>query len=330
MGAVLDRIALAPIHDQTVRALVEGALLQFQAFVLVLLRFAGLLTVGPVFGVSLVPANLRIFLVLILTLLVTPTVQDRGRILFQRLDQNHDGLLTADEVPDALATRFQTLHRNADLPPTSALTLEQFRLPTRFPKTLADAAWTGVGEFALGLVLGIGVLTILSGLQLAGDLIDQQTGASLGEIANPGLDITGSVTGQFLFTFATTVLLVMQPTGYHLTMISALVDTFQTMPPGDAFVSLSAIDLLRNLVHDSLVLGFQLAAPLLATMSLVALTMGFLGHSVPQINILVIGFPVRALISLSVLLLSLTGIAKMVIDVVPHAIDSLRQVLVGF
>ena len=84
-------------------------------------------------------------------------------------------------------------------------------------------------------------------------MIDQQTGLSLGQIANPSLNITGSATGQFLFLFATTILLVMRPTGYHLAMLSALVETFHSLPLGEAFVTTSAIDLLRDLVHQSIV-----------------------------------------------------------------------------
>jgi flagellar biosynthetic protein FliR len=129
--------------------------------------------------------------------------------------------------------------------------------------------------------------------------------------------------------FAATVLLVMQPTGYHLTMLSALVETFRSIPLGEAFVTTEAIDLLRDLVHQSLVLGIQIAAPLMAAMSLVALTMGFLGHSVPQINVLVVGFPVRALMSLTVLMASLSGVARLVVDVVPRVIDALHHALAG-
>jgi flagellar biosynthetic protein FliR len=185
------------------------------------------------------------------------------------------------------------------------------------------------GEFALGLILGIGVLTILSGMQLAGEMIDQQTGLSLGEIANPALEINGSVTGQFLFMLSVTVLLVLEPAGYHLMMTRALVETFQTLPVGDAFVDASAIDLLSSLVHESLVLGVQVAAPLLATMSMVGLTLGFLGYTVPQINVLVVGFPVRAIINLLILTVTLSGMARVVIDLIPNVIDRLQHALMG-
>ena len=91
-----------------------------------------------------------------------------------------------------------------------------------------------------------------------------------------------------------------------------------------------AIDYLRDLVHLSLVLAVQVAAPMLAIMSLIALTMGFLGHTVPQINVLVVGFPIRALANMLILLLTLSGAARLVVDLVPAVIDNMRGILTGY
>ena len=323
MDTLLDRLTLAPIHDQALRLVMQGALTQFYAFTLVLVRLSGLMIVGPIFGQRLVPGNLRVLLILSLAFLITPAVHDHSRLLFDKLDTNHDGRLTADEVPESLRTRYEMLRHAAGKEEADGLTPSEFQSALRPARTILDYARVALCELAVGFSLGLGVFTLLTGLLLAGDLIDQQTGLSLGQIADPSLNITGSVTGQFLFQFGVTVLLVMQPTGYHLTMLSALVSTFQSLPLGEAFVSMSAIDLLRDLVHQSLILGVQVAAPLLASMSLVALTMGFLGHSVPQINLLVVGFPIRAAVSLLVLTASLSGIARAVVDLVPATIDAL-------
>jgi flagellar biosynthesis protein FliR len=318
---------VAPIHDQALRLVMQGALTQFYAFTLVLVRLSGLMIVGPIFGQKLVPANLRVLLVLTLAFLITPAVHDHSRLLFDKLDANHDGRLTGDEVPEAFGARYEMLRQAAGKDESQGLTQSEFQSVLRPPRTFLDYGKVAICELALGFSLGLGVFTILTGLILAGDLIDQQTGLSLGQIADPSLNITGSVTGQFLFQFGMTVLLVMQPTGYHLTMLSALVSTFQSLPVGEAFVSLPLIDLLRDLVHQSLILGVQVAAPLLAAMSLVALTMGFLGHSVPQINVLIVGFPIRGVVSLLVLASSLTGITRSVIDVVPATIDALVRAI---
>ena len=325
MNAVLDHLSVAPIHDQALRLVMQGALTQFYAFTLVLVRLSGLMIVGPIFGQRLVPGNLRVLMVVTLAFLIAPAVHDHSRLVFDTLDSNRDGRLTGEEVPDAFRGRYEKLRQAAGKEETEGLTRSEFQCVLRPPRTLLDYAQVAICELALGFSLGLGVFTILTGLILAGDLIDQQTGLSLGQIADPSLNVTCSVTGQFLFQFGVTVLLVMQPTGYHLTMISALVSTFQSLPVGEAFVSLSLIDLLRDLVHQSLILGVQVAAPLLASMSLVALTMGFLGHSVPQINVLVIGFPIRGAVSLMVLAASLSGITRTVVEVIPATIDALAR-----
>jgi len=327
------------VDDLLHRALIEpfgrvllGQLLTgFYTFTLVLLRMAGLMTIGPLFGQSLVPPNVRILLVVTLSILITPALRGQERIGFVRLDADHNGRLTRAELPEQFDGRFDRLLRAAgkNSEPAAFLTIDEFHQTAQIPSTVFDYAWIGVAEFALGLVLGLGVLTILAGLQLAGQLIDQQTGISLGEIANPGLDMNGSVTGTMLFLLGMTLLLLIKPIGGHLMMVSALVETFQTLPVGEAVVSSSSVDLLGDLVHESLVLGVQVAAPMLAVMSLVALTMGFLGHTVPQINVLVVGFPIRVLLSLGILTLAISGVGRVLVDTIPDVIDRLGTVLSG-
>ena len=71
------------------------------------------------------------------------------------------------------------------------------------------------------------------------------------------------------------------------------------------------------------VLAVQVAAPVLATMALVSLAMGFLGHTVPQVNVLVVGFPVRALVNLTVLAGSLTALRWNLAERLPGVIEHL-------
>ena len=85
------------------------------------------------------------------------------------------------------------------------------------------------------------------------------------------------------------------------------------------------LDLLQTLMHQSLVLSIKVAAPLLAISALISISMGYLGHTVPQINVLVIGFPIRAMISLIVLVFTLSGAADIVVESIPSAIDQLSR-----
>jgi flagellar biosynthetic protein FliR len=320
----LDQHLIDPILQWSNRELLALAMQHFYAFTLVLVRVSGLMTIGPVFGMSVVPANVRVLIVVTLSLLVTPTLSRQQEAGFDRLDLDRDGQLTQAEIPEVLRVRF-------DIPSDSeeSVTLAQYRTAPHVPQTLFEYAWLTAGEFVLGLVLGLGVLAILSGLQLAGEIIDQQSGVALGEIASPGLEISGATTGRFLYLFGITALLLAHPLSGHLQIVGALLESFQTLPVGEAFVSITAVELLRDVVHQSLVLGIQAAAPVFAVMSLVGITMGYLGHSVPQIQVLVLGFPIRAILSFLVLAVSLTGIGRQVCDVVPAVIDALRAALTG-
>ena len=329
MDAFLSNAAAERLAEFVERTMLDSAMTGFYAFTLVLVRMSGLMVIGPLFGQSIVPANVRILLVLALSVLVTPSLQDQVRIGFHRLDTNQDGVLEQSEIPDHLQPRFERLLRNSGTPDNPGLRERDFLIPPEIPPTLIDYAWTIAHEFVIGFLLGLGVFTILSGLQLAGQIIDQQTGLALGEVFNPGLDVEGSLSGQLLYLLGVVVFLICPPLNGHLAVLAALLETFQTLPIGDVVVVSSMYELLRNILQQSFVLAIQVAAPILATMSLVALSMGFLGHTVPQINILVVGFAVRAMVSLVVLALSLSGMGYAVADQVPAVIDSLRAALTG-
>lgn len=327
MPPFVERFALDPVAQLAGRELLAWGTLQFYAFVLVLLRMAGLLTIGPLLGQPLVPGNVRILLVLSLGFLVTPTLSARSDAGFAKLDVDGNGRLVRSEVPEALLPRFDRLLARSGLPEETGLDRQTFRPPLQVPGTVLAFAWVGATEFALGLVLGLGVQTLLSGLELAGTLFDDQSGLGFARIVDPSFHMDSTVTGRLMYLLGVSAWLLLEPVGGHLRMVGTLIETFETLPAGEAFVSASAVDYLSDLVHQSLLLGVQVAAPMLAVMSLASLAMGFLGHSVPQVNVLVLGFAVRPLISLLVLALTLSGAARAVVDAVPTVLDDLARLL---
>jgi flagellar biosynthetic protein FliR len=311
-------------HSSAPQAALLFLTTRFYTFLLVLIRMSGMMLIGPVFAQSIVPARLRVLLVVGLAFLITPALDDHNHATFSRLDTDHNGRLVRDEVPEPLSDRYEALLLELGRSGDWGLHEHEFYFPPLVPDTLLGLAVCLAGEFALGAVLGIGVMTILAGLQIGGQMIDQQTGLALGEIFNPGTDISGTVTGRTFYLLGVTAFLVMEPLGGHLLMMRTMLDTFQTMPVGEAYVTGASIDLMRDLVHQAFVLALLVAAPLLAVMALVAVAMGFLGHTVPQINILVVGFPLRSMISLAIIALTLSGAAKAAVDEVPAVIDQLR------
>jgi flagellar biosynthesis protein FliR len=68
------------------------------------------------------------------------------------------------------------------------------------------------------------------------------------------------------------------------------------------------INIALGALNGAFELGLRVAAPLLAIVCLETVVMGYLSKSVPQLNVMSIGFPVRIIIGLSVIIASLAAI----------------------
>lgn len=207
------------------------------------------------------------------------------------------------------------------------LTPLQLSAATPAFSTVLDLAFVAATELAVGAAMGLGLTILLGGLQLAGDVADQQAGFSLGQVFNPQTGDMASPTGSFLVWVATAALVAAEPFGVEERIVSGVLDTFAAMPPGRAAVSPQLVTTLSALVGQSLVLAVKVAAPLVAAASLVSVALGFLGHTVPQINVLVLGLAVRAVVSLLLLAVSLGPMGDVVLAMGLDALDAVAAAL---
>ena len=314
--------ALTPALSHPLTAWASG---RFLTFLLVFFRVAGLMTVGPVFGTPVVPPNVRVLLAVALAVVLFPALPDRAAETFAALDADRDGVLLGGEVPPAVADSLAW--RGLDVPP-GGLTRAAFAATAK-PRTPAGLAKVVAGEFAVGFALGLGILAVLAGLRLAGEMVDQQIGTALGEVFNPALGGSASTSGQLLGLTGTAVLLTLPGVDGHLRIVGTLLDTFRTLPPGAGWVSGPAALTLAELAGAGAELGLKVAAPTLAAMSLMSLTMGFLGRTVPQINLMTVGFPTRAAAGVFVLALTLSPAADVLTTALDAALSALHRGLTG-
>jgi len=328
MDAWLQQIADDPLGRLALNQALSGALTQFYAFTLVLIRMSGLMVIGPIFGQTTVPVNIRVMLTISLALLMTPLLADRQRQGFDRLDLDGNGRLAAEEIPPGLLPRYERLRAAAGVPDGVELSRGNYQVRMQIPDSLGEYLRVVAGELVLGLLLGTGVMAVLSGLQMAGQLIDQQSGLGLGEILNPDLGGSVSLTGQTMFWLGTTVFLLMSPLGGHLQFVRILSETFDTMPVGEAVLTSNVAELLNQLVQQSLLLGLRIAAPVMVMMSLIDLAFGFLSHSVPQIDTQAVGLALRALMGTLILTVTIAGVGDVTAAALNETFDTLRDALV--
>lgn len=181
-----------------------------------------------------------------------------------------------------------------------------------------------LSEALIGLLFGVGITILLNGIQITGQLVSQLGGTALAEVFDPSLEENVSVYSQFFF-FLTLAMFVLLD-GHRLTM-GALLDSFAELPPGQANLGTDYLDALVTLLKESFVLGIRAAAPAMTALLLATLVLGLIGRTMPQINILAVGFGVNSLLSLGCLFTSIGVVAWAFPQQTGAAIDVLRGAL---
>ncbi|MEX2119528.1 MAG: flagellar biosynthetic protein FliR [Pirellulales bacterium] len=174
------------------------------------------------------------------------------------------------------------------------------------PQALSDYLLMLGGELLVGLTLGLGMTLLFSGVQLAGQIIGQTSGMTLAEVFNPGFDGSIPLISQALYLLALAIFVTL---GGHRLLMAGLLGTFATIPIGGAGLSAGLGEAVVVLLTQSFSLGIRIAAPATAALLLATLVMGLVSRTLPQLNLLTLGFGLNALAAFGILAMSLGGLS---------------------
>ena len=177
------------------------------------------------------------------------------------------------------------------------------------------AAWLAAacGEFVLGCMLGLGVRVLFSALAVAGELIDQQAGLVMRQVFDPLGAGEAGPTGGALAWLGVVALLGLPAAEGHLGLVETMLGHFTAVPVGSV-AGVPASTLLVVLVEQSLRLALEVAAPVLAVMSLITLAVGWLGRSAPRLRAESLVAPVRAAVCVTILVATVPGAGALFAD----------------
>ncbi|MFQ5461735.1 MAG: flagellar biosynthetic protein FliR [Phycisphaerae bacterium] len=190
--------------------------------------------------------------------------------------------------------------------------------------TLADVVLGSVAEVMIGATIGLALSLVLLTADIAGMIVGQQGGLALGEIFDPTLNRRSTVTGQTYLIVLTIIFLVV---GGHRQMVAALLDSFDAIPLMSFQYEQSVLMLLVEILSSAFVLGIRVAGPVLIALFLLGTALGFLSRTMPQFNILTIGFTVRLLVALGTAGLALAACRDLFVDSIWDGLALVRSTL---
>ncbi len=161
------------------------------------------------------------------------------------------------------------------------------------------------GEVVVGAFLGFGVLVLVHGMTVAGVLISHAGGLSIAETFDPA---AGENVPQFSRLLLLTAVCIFFLLGGHRMLMAGLMDSFAAIPPGRGALPDSLAEGYTTLLGQSFSLGVRAAAPAVTALLLATLVLGVIGRTLPQLNVLSLGFGLNSLLAFAAVALTI-GIA---------------------
>jgi flagellar biosynthetic protein FliR len=161
------------------------------------------------------------------------------------------------------------------------------------PNNMVDLA-LGVGaELVIGMVLVFTLQVVFQGFQLAGQVTGTQIGLSLGAVLNPQFDDQSTSASVIYGTLGGLIFLAI---GGHREVTRALLVSLGELPPGTWIATDSIDTALLAVLAESTAFAIRVAAPVIVTLLLTELATGFVGRTVPQLNMLTVSVTIRVLV----------------------------------
>jgi len=182
-------------------------------------------------------------------------------------------------------------------------------------------------ELLVGVIIGVIAMIPMMAIQMGGYIMGYQMGLSLAQSFNPELDTNSSVVGQLLYFLSIFIYI---SVGGLETVFLILADSFHTIGSGTFVVMDTPLDLLVGVLNSGFELAIRVAAPIMGVVSMLMIAMGFIMKTMPQINIMSIGFSIQILAGLSMLTVLIATVGVVAGDEILRTLELINQWVQSF
>lgn len=151
------------------------------------------------------------------------------------------------------------------------------------------------GEIFIGIIIGLMGRLLLAGVQLAGQLIGFQMGFAIVNVVDPVTSSHVSIISQFQYLLAMLAFLAVN--AHHIFLYS-IAESYHMIPPLSFHFNGPLMEAIINLSKDIFTVAIKTGAPVIAILLFTSVGMGLIARTVPQINVFIVGFPMKIAIGL--------------------------------
>lgn len=179
-----------------------------------------------------------------------------------------------------------------------------------------------LSEFMLGLAVGIILQITYNIITFAGGQISFMMGFSMASAIDPQSGISMPIISQFLSLMA---LMVLFSLNLHHWMLLFIDNSLHTIPLGGFLMQENLFHYIIHAASNMFLVGFMIAFPITALSWLADVMFGMLMKTMPQFNLLVIGFPIKIMVAFAVLIATITSTMLILKGEVQEAFNMLEM-----
>ena len=179
-----------------------------------------------------------------------------------------------------------------------------------------------IKEVLLGIALGFITKLFFTAVEIAGNFVDFQVGFSMGAVYDPSMGINVSYYGKIYYWLSMCVFYL---TNLHHIVIKSLVQSFESVPISSTDLGNFGVEGMMKLLGIIFELAFNIAVPMMIVALLTEVILGLISRSVPQINVLILGMPLKIVASFVLMLVLLPTLIKNIQTTLPLMVKYMNE-----
>jgi flagellar biosynthetic protein FliR len=147
----------------------------------------------------------------------------------------------------------------------------------------------------IGLTIGLCLRIFFGSVQLAGQIIGFQMGFAMINVVDPQTGSNVSIMDQLGYWVCVVVFLLLN--GHHI-MFLAIIDSFKLVPIGFYMMQEAMMVKFMDMGAQLFILAIKIGAPVIASLALVSVGFGLVAKFSPQMNVMIVAFPLKIVVGL--------------------------------
>jgi len=177
-----------------------------------------------------------------------------------------------------------------------------------------------LSEFLLGFTVGLMLQLVMNIMTFAGIQISFIMGFSMASVVDPQSGISMPIISNILALMALMIFLALD--GHHAVLLFVN-ESLQEVPLGGFMLNEAIFNYMLRATMNMFMIGFMIAFPITALSLLADVIFGMLMKTMPQFNLLVIGFPIKIMVAFVVIIATLATFMKIFQKEMFQALNSL-------